>query len=68
MWVTFKKDYSAHLGNTSNNHLESHNQKLKDLKSRSSNLIEMFQSLLSFTRVTAAEYSHSVFQEFTATS
>lgn len=28
----------------------------------------MFHSLLRFTRVTAAEYSHSVFQEFTATS
>ena len=33
MWVTFKRDYNAHLGNTTNNRLESHNQKLKDLTS-----------------------------------
>ena len=31
MWVTYKRDHHVHLGNTTNNRLESHNQKLKDL-------------------------------------
>ena len=66
MCLTFKRDYNAHLGNTTNNRLESCNQKLKDLMSRSSNVTEMLQSL-RFTRITAAEYSHSVFQEESTT-
>ena len=33
MWVTYKRDSYSHLGSTTNNRLESHNQKLKDLTS-----------------------------------
>ena len=46
MWVKFN-DYNAHLGNATNNCLESHNQKLKDLMSRSSNLTEIFRVFLA---------------------
>ena len=31
MWVSYKRDSYMHLANTTNNRLESHNQKLKDL-------------------------------------
>ena len=61
MWVTYKRDHHVHLGNTTNNRLESHNQKLKDLSQRSSNLTEMFQNVLRFSNTSASEYSHSVF-------
>ena len=67
MWVTYKRDHHVHLGNTTNNRLESHNQKLKDLTHRSSNLTEMFQSVLRFSATSDSEYSHAVFrEEFTA--
>lgn len=63
MWVTYKRDHHVHLGNTTNNRLESHNQKLKDLTYRSSNMTEMFQNVLRFSEISASEYSHAVFQE-----
>ena len=63
MWVTYKRDHHVHLGNTTNNRLESHNQKLKDLTHRSSTLSEMFQNVLRFANTSASEYSHAVFKE-----
>ena len=63
MWVTYKRDHHVHLGNTTNNRLESHNQKLKDLTHRSSTLSEMFQNVLRFSNTSASEYSHAVFKE-----
>ena len=68
MWVTIKRDYHVHLGNTTNNRLESYNQKLKHLTQRSSNLTEMFQNLLKFSDISASEFNHCVFmEEFTTT-
>ena len=63
MWVTFERDKHSHYGNTTNNRLESHNQKLKDLTTRSSSLSEMFQNLLLYSHTAAAEYSQCAFQE-----
>ena len=63
MWVTYKRDHHVHLGNTTNNQLESHNQILKDLTHRSSTLTEMFQNVLRFSSTSASEYSHTVFKE-----
>ena len=57
IWVSYKRDHHVHLGNTTNNRLESHNQKLKDLTYRSSTLLEMFQSV-RFSNTSASEYSH----------
>lgn len=48
MWVTFKRDFNVHLGNTTNNRLESHNQKLKDLTHRSSSLTEIYKMYKHF--------------------
>lgn len=42
MWVTYERDQAVHFCNTTNNRLESHNQKLKDVTSRKSSLSEMF--------------------------
>ena len=61
--MTYKRDHHVHLGNTTNNRLESHNQKLKDLTHRSSTLSEMFQNVLRFSNTSASEYSHAVFKE-----
>ena len=55
--------HHVHLGNTTNNQLELHNQKLKDLTHRSSTLSEMFQNVLRFSNTSASEYSHAVFKE-----
>lgn len=69
MWVTFEHDQHFHFANTTNNRLESHNQKLKDLTSRSSSLSEMFQNILLYAHTSAAEYSQQSFtEEFTAQS
>ena len=69
MWVTFKRDAYVHLGNTTNNRLECHNQKLKDLTSRTSSLSEMFENVLLFVRTSEAEYKQSSFtEEFTSVS
>ena len=46
MWATFKRDEYVHYGNTTNNRLESHNQKLKDVTSRTSTLSEMFEKVV----------------------
>ena len=67
MWVTFECDQVAHFCNTTNNRLESHNQKLKDLTSRTSSLSEMFQNVLLFIQTTESESSHVAFtEEFTS--
>ena len=69
MWVSYKRNGYMHLANTTNNRLESHNQKLKDLTQRSSTLCEMFQNVIHFSRVNASEYSQAVFtEEFTTVS
>ena len=47
MWVTYKRDSYSHLGNTTNNRLESHNQKFKDFTSRTSTISEMFRNVLT---------------------
>ena len=67
MWVTYERDQAAHFRNTTNNRLESHNQKLKDLTSRTSSLSEMFQNVLLFIQTTESESSHVAFtEEFTS--
>ena len=63
MWATFERDQHLHYGNTSNNHLESHYQKLKDLTAHSSSLSEMFQRLILYSSTVAAEYSYTAFKE-----
>ncbi len=66
-WVSFLRDEYLHLANTTNNRLECHNQKLKDVTSRSMSLSEMFANVLLFCRTNAAEYSHKSFtEEFTS--
>ncbi len=66
MWVTYERDLHLHLGNTTTNRLECHNQKLKDLTSRTSSLSEMFQDVLRFARTSEAEYNQiSFMEEFT---
>lgn len=69
MWVTFERDQAIHFANTTNNRLESHNQKLKDVTSRSSSLSEMFQNVLLYVRTAESETSHASFtEEFTSRS
>ena len=69
MWVTFERDEAIHFANTTNNRLESHNQKLKDVTSRSSSLSEMFQNVLLYVRTAESETSHTSFtEEFTSRS
>lgn len=41
MWVTYEHDQVAHFSNTTNNCLESHNQKLKDVTVRTSSFSPM---------------------------
>ena len=56
-----------HLGNTTNNRLECHNQKLKDLTSRTSSLCEMFRNVIHFAHTAEGEYKQSPFtEEFTS--
>ena len=38
MWASFRRDQYLHYGNATNNCLESHNQKLKDVTSHTSSL------------------------------
>ena len=69
MWVTFERDEAIHFANTTNNRLDSHNQKLKDVTSRSSSLSEMFQNVLLYVRTAESETSHTSFtEEFTSRS
>ena len=63
MWATFKRDQYMHFGNTTNNRLESHNQKLKDVTSRTSTLSEMFNNVVLFAQMCESEYKHSTFNE-----
>ena len=65
--MTYERDQYLHFANTTNNRLESHNQKLKDLTSKSSCLSELFEKVLLYSRTAASEYSHQSFtEEFTA--
>ena len=67
MWVTYERDQYLHFANTTNNRLKSHNQKLKDLTSKSSCLSELFENVLLYSRTAASKYSHQSFtEEFTA--
>ena len=67
MWVTFERDQAVHFAHTTNNRLESHNQKLKDVTSRSSSLSEMFQNVLLYARTAESEGAHVAFtEEFTS--
>ena len=66
MWVSYLRDEYLHLANTTNNRLECHHHKLKDLTSRSSTLSEMFDHVLTFSLTHALEYSQRTFvEEFT---
>lgn len=68
-WVSFLRDQYLHFANTTNNRLECHNQKLKDVTSRSMSLSEMFKNVLLFCRTNTSEYSHKSFvEEFTSLS
>ena len=49
MWVSYLRDDYLHLANATNNRLECHHHKLKDLTSRSSTLSEMFDHVLTFS-------------------
>ena len=53
MWVTYERDQYLHFANTTNNRLESHNQKPKDLTSKSSCLSELFEKVLLYSRSAA---------------
>lgn len=67
MWVTYECDQAVHFCNTTNNHLESHNQKLMDVTFHASSLSEMFQNVLLFIQTTESETSHVAFtEEFTS--
>lgn len=63
MWVTYKRDKYLHLENTTNNRLESHNQKLKGVTTQSSSLSEMVENVLLYSQISAAEYSKKSFLE-----
>ena len=63
MWAAFKRDQYMHFGNTTNNRLESHNQKLKDVTSRTSTLSEMFNNVVLFAQTCESEYKYSTFNE-----
>jgi len=62
-WTTFLRDDHLHFANTTNNRLECHNHKLKDVVARSMSVSEMFDKVLLFSRTNAAEYSHKSFVE-----
>ena len=69
MWVTLERDQVIHFASTTNNRLESHNQKLKDVTLRLSSLSEMFQNVLLYVRTAESETSHASFtEEFTSRS
>jgi len=57
-WAKFLCDDHLHFANTTNNHLECYNNKLKDVVSRSMSVSEMFEKVLLFCQTNAAEYSH----------
>ena len=41
-WVTFLRDENVHFANTTNNRLECHNHKLKDVTARSMSILRMY--------------------------
>ena len=54
---------------TTNNRLECHNHKLKDVTSRSISISEIFQKVLLFSQSNASEYCHKSFvEEFSSCS
>lgn len=57
------RDENVHFANTTNNRLECHNHKLKDVTTRSMSISEMFESVLLFCRSNASEYDHKSFVE-----
>ena len=63
MWATYLRDEHLHFANTTNNRLECHNQKIKDVTARSMSISEMFDNMLLFCRTNAAEYCHKSFVE-----
>ena len=62
-WVNFLRDNHLHFANTTNNRLEWHNHKLKDVVSQSMSLSDMFEKVLLFCRTNAEEYTHKAFTE-----
>ena len=62
-WVKFLHDYHLHFANTTNNRLECHNHKLKDVASRAMLISDMFEKMLLFCRTNTTEYSHKLFVE-----
>ena len=62
-WVKFLCDDHLHFANTTNNHLEYHNHKLKDVISWSILITDMFEKVLLFCRTNATEDSHKLFVE-----
>ena len=61
--MTFLRDENVHFANTTNNRLECHNHKLKDVTSRSMSISEMFENVLLFCRSNASECDHKSFVE-----
>ena len=62
-------DNHLHFANTTNNRLECHNHKLKDVVSQAMSLSDMFMNVLLFCRTNAEEYTHKVFiEEFSTRS
>ena len=57
-WVAGLYAEIPHLGNTTNNRMESHNSKIKQVVSSSSSLHEMFRNLLSLSSLMSKESSH----------
>ena len=60
---TYKMIEYLHLANTTNNCLECHHHRLKDLISQSCMLSEMFNHVLTFSSTHALEYSQKCFVE-----
>ena len=55
MWDNYLCDQYLHLANTTNNHLECHHHKLKDLISCTSSHSEMFDHVLTFSVIHALD-------------
>ena len=62
-WVKFLCDDHLHFANTTNNRLECHNHKLKDVVTWSMLISDMFEKVLLFCRTNATEYSRKLFVE-----
>ena len=67
MWASYLRVQYLHLANTTNNRLECHHHKLKDLIGHTSSHSEMFDHVLTFSVTHALEYSQKSFsEEFTS--